>query len=37
MPVPDQVRDDGHGIQKLLDLLDSDFHRNDGNTKILIF
>jgi hypothetical protein len=46
VPVPDQVRDDGSGIQKPLDLLDSDFHRskipmsfagNDGNTKILIY
>jgi hypothetical protein len=42
MPVPDQVRDDGSGIQNILILLDSGFRRwkipmpfagNDGNTK----
>jgi len=29
MPVPDQVRDDGSGIQNILELLDSDIRRND--------
>ena len=29
IPVPDQVREDGSGIQSLLKLLDSGFHRND--------
>jgi len=34
MPVPDQVRDDGSGIQNILELLDSGFRRNDNNFKI---
>ena len=29
MPVSDQVRDDGSGIQKILELLDSGLRRND--------
>ena len=29
MPIPDQVRDDGSGIQKTLKLLDSGLRRND--------
>jgi len=29
MPVPDQVRDDGSGIQKVPKSLDSGFRRND--------
>jgi hypothetical protein len=33
MPVPDQVRDDGSGIQKPFNLLDSGFQRNDGKMK----
>jgi hypothetical protein len=33
MPVPDQVRDDGSGIQNILNLLDSGFRRNDRNTE----
>jgi hypothetical protein len=37
MPVPDQVRDDGSGIQNLLNILDSGFRRNDGNTRELTF
>jgi hypothetical protein len=32
MPVPDQVQDDGSGIQKPLILLDSGFCRNDTRT-----
>ena len=34
MPVPDQVQDDGSGIQNVLKSLDSGFRRND---KELIF
>jgi hypothetical protein len=34
MQVPDQVRDDGSGIQNVLKLLDTGFRRND---KELIF
>jgi hypothetical protein len=37
MPVPDQVRDDGSGIQKPLILLDSGFRRNDGDAGELTF
>ncbi len=37
MPFPDQVRDDGFGIQNILKLLDSGVRRNDGKTEILIF
>ena len=37
MPVPDQVRDDGSGIQNPLNLLDSGFRRNDGNAEGLTF
>ena len=33
MPIPDQVRDDGSGIQKQFNLLDSGFRRNDTKTK----
>ena len=33
MPVPDQVRDDGSGIQNLLKLLDSGLRRNDALMK----
>ncbi|MFC1856544.1 hypothetical protein ACFL9U_00775 [Thermodesulfobacteriota bacterium] len=33
MPVPDQVRDDGSGIQNPLKLLDSGFRRNDGEVR----
>jgi hypothetical protein len=29
MPVPDQVRDDGSGIQNILTSLDSGLRRND--------
>jgi hypothetical protein len=32
MPVPDQVRDDGSGIQYQLNLLDSSFRRNEART-----
>ncbi len=35
MPVPDQVRDGGSGIQKPFNLLDSGFRRNDGKMKEL--
>jgi hypothetical protein len=37
MPVPDQVRDDGSGIQNPSILLDSGFRRNDGNAEELTF
>ena len=37
MPVPDQVRDDGSGIQNMLKLLDSGFHRNDALKTFLTF
>ena len=37
MPVPDQVRDDGSGIQNILKSLDSGFRRNDGKTEQLTF
>ena len=37
MPVPDQVQDDGSGIQNALNLLDSGFRRNDGKTEELTF
>jgi hypothetical protein len=37
MPVPDQVRDDGFGIQKALELLDSGFRRNDKIRQLLTF
>jgi hypothetical protein len=37
MPVPDQVRDDGFGIQNALELLDSGFRQNDKNTLNVIF
>jgi hypothetical protein len=37
MPVPDQVRDDGSGIQNPLNLLDSGFRRNDGKAENLTF
>jgi len=30
MPVPDQVRDDGSGIQNMLKSLDSGLRRNDA-------
>jgi hypothetical protein len=33
MPVPDQVRDDGSGIQNMLKLLDSGFRRNDASKE----
>jgi hypothetical protein len=33
MPVPDQVRDDGSGIQNLLKLLNSGLRRNDALKK----
>ncbi len=32
MPVPDQVRDDGSGIQKLLELLDSGYRIESGTS-----
>jgi hypothetical protein len=35
MPVPDQVRDDGSGIQKPFNILDSGFRRNDTKIKEL--
>jgi len=31
MPVPDQVRDDGSGIQNILKSLDSGLRRNDAS------
>ena len=37
MPVPDQVRDDGSGIQNPLNLLDSGFRRNDVKSEELTF
>ena len=37
MPVPDQVRDDGSGIQNILKLLDSGFRRNDKQTEKVTF
>jgi hypothetical protein len=37
MPVPDQVRDDGSGIQNPLNLLDSGFRWNDGKAENLTF
>ncbi len=37
MPVPDQVRDDGSGIQNILNLLDSGFRRNDRKTEKATF
>jgi hypothetical protein len=33
MPVPDQVRDDGSGIQNFMNLLDSGLRRNDAMMK----
>ena len=37
MPVPDQVQDDGSGIQNILKLLDSGVHRNDGRGGFGLF
>jgi hypothetical protein len=37
MPVPDQVRDDGSGIQNPSKLLDSGFRRNDAGTSKFTF
>ena len=37
MPVPDQVQDDGFGIQNLLKLLDSGFRRNDKKSEFPTF
>jgi hypothetical protein len=37
MPVPDQVRDDGSGIQNPLKLLDSGFRQNDSKAQELTF
>jgi hypothetical protein len=37
MPVPDQVRDDGSGIQKPSNLLDSGLRRNEGKAGELTF
>jgi hypothetical protein len=37
MPVPDQVQDDGSGIQNQSILLDSGFRRNDGSAEELTF
>ncbi len=37
MPVPDQVRDDGSGIQNPMNLLDSGFCRNDVKSEELTF
>jgi hypothetical protein len=37
MPVPDQVLDDGSGIQKPFKLLDSDFRQNDGTAQEMTF
>jgi hypothetical protein len=36
MPVPDQVRNDGSGIQNFMKILDSGFRRNDAK-KIFDF
>ncbi len=37
MPVLDQVRDDGSGIQNLSNLLDSGFRQNDDKAEELTF
>jgi hypothetical protein len=37
MPVPDQVRDDGSGIQNKLELLDSGLRRKDALKKFWLF
>ncbi len=37
MPVPDQVRDDGSGIQNPLNLLDSGLRRNEGKAGEFTF
>jgi hypothetical protein len=37
MPVPDQVQDDGSGIQNSLNLLDSGFRRNDAKENFSTF
>jgi hypothetical protein len=37
MPVPDQVRDDGSGIQNMLKSLDSGLRRNDALKKFQTF
>ena len=37
MPVPDQGRDDGSGMQKSLNLLDSGFRLNDDAKENTIF
>jgi hypothetical protein len=36
-PVPDQVRDDGSGIQNKLELLDSGLRRKDALKKFWLF
>jgi hypothetical protein len=37
MPVPDQVRDDGSGIQNILKSLDSGLRRNDALKEFQTF
>ncbi len=37
MPVPDRVRDDGSGIQKVLNLLDPGFRRDDNKVEKTTF
>jgi hypothetical protein len=37
MPVPDQVRDDGSGIRKVLNYLDAGLRRNDVLWGLNIF
>jgi len=37
MPVPDLVRDDGSGIQNLLNSLDSGFRQNDKKSQFSTF
>ena len=37
MPVPDQVRDDGSGIQNILKSRESGFRRNDRKTEKVTF
>ena len=37
MPVPDQVQDDGSGIQNILKLLDSGVRRNDDPSHFQTF
>jgi hypothetical protein len=37
VPVPDEVQDDGSGIQNPPNFLDTGFRRYDGNTKEMTF